>query len=92
MTVPAGSTYVIGSILLGNPSAGTVGAVTVTITKSGGSAVVLVLQHPMPVNSLIEMLVGRGTLNLQAGDVLTFTAVADNSVTVSVSYVEDVAS
>lgn len=91
LTVPASTTFAINSILVGNYLGTATANLTITITKSGGSAVVLVSDNPVVAKSCMEFVLGKGIF-LEAGDVLSLHSGTASALSAIVSYVQDVVS
>jgi len=73
LTAPAATTCVVMSLIVANDGA-TDTTVTVSATKSGGSATNLIYQTPLPGNSNITVLNSNSRLVLETGDAIKVTA------------------
>lgn len=91
ITVPADTEAIVVSIIIGNIDAGAAaGTVSLVLTKDGASAVTVVKDIPVGAGEAVEFLInGRGNMFLQAGDVLSATADADDRITATISYLLD---
>ena len=87
LTVPATSTYIVGSIIAANTHAATASTITITITDSSESASVnIATVKDLAVEEAYEIL--TRPLILENGDILKFQAANANIVDIAVSYMD----
>ena len=87
LTVPTGSNYLVGSIIIANTASATDSTITLTITDSSQSLDFNILTLE-PYNRLISREVLSRTLVLENGDSIKMTAANANVFDIFVSYLD----
>lgn len=88
LTAATGQTITLISLIFGNIDGTNDAAVTIYLTKSGGSAVTMISTLPVLVGEGVQVFVGgKDSLFLEAGDSISALASADGDITATMSYV-----